>query len=136
MQSGNPFQDPLRFARQGSECAVVIFGAHGDLTRRMLVPALYRLFSDRRLSTGFAMVGISRTPMSDEQFREKLRDDAFDPAQWESFARGIFYLPGDVNDPQTYARLSARLAELKASATQAATCSSISPRSPAQYWGR
>ena len=58
----NPFQDPLRFERRVPECAVVIFGANGDLTKRKLMPALYRLAYDRRLSAGFAVIGISRTP--------------------------------------------------------------------------
>ena len=68
----NPFQDPLRFERRVPECVVVIFGANGDLTKRKLMPALYRLAYDRRLSAGFAVVGISRTPLSDDQFREKV----------------------------------------------------------------
>ncbi len=118
MRSGNPFHDPLRFGRQVAECAVVIFGANGDLTRRKLAPALYRLYSGRRLSAGFAVAGISRTPVSDEQFRDKLREavaaeTSFDPRVWESFARAIFYLPGDVNDPQMYPRLAARLREIE-----------------------
>ena len=71
----NPFQDPLRFERRVPECTVVIFGANGDLTKRKLLPALYRLMYERRLSPGFAVVGISRTPMSDDQFREKMRDE-------------------------------------------------------------
>ena len=72
MPTQNPFQDPLRFERRVPECAVVIFGANGDLTKRKLLPALYRLAYDRRLSAGFAVVGISRTPLTDDQFREKM----------------------------------------------------------------
>ena len=74
MPNDNPFQDPLRFERQAPECAVVIFGANGDLTKRKLIPALYRLAYDRRLAAGFAVVGTSRTPMTDDQFREKMRE--------------------------------------------------------------
>src|SRR5262252_1850796 len=72
MANDNPFQDPLRFERQAPECAMVIFGAHGDLTKRKLMPALYRLAYDRRLAAGFAVVGISRTPLTDDAFREKM----------------------------------------------------------------
>src|ERR1035437_671866 len=50
MPNENPFQDPLRFERQVPECVIVIFGANGDLTKRKLLPALYRLAFDRRLS--------------------------------------------------------------------------------------
>jgi len=73
MANENPFQDPLRFERQVPECVIVIFGANGDLTKRKLLPALYRLAFDRRLAAGFAIVGISRTPLSDDAFREKMR---------------------------------------------------------------
>src|SRR5690348_18302918 len=99
----NPFQDSLRFERRIPECAVVIFGANGDLTKRKLMPALYRLAYERRLPAGFAMLGISRTPMTDDQFREKmqesvekfLEDSPFDKDIWSSFAQGLFYMAGD-----------------------------------------
>jgi glucose-6-phosphate 1-dehydrogenase len=116
----NPFQDPLRFERHVPECVLVIFGANGDLTKRKLVPALYRLACDRRLSTGFSVIGISRTPMTDDAFREKLREsvekflgkDAFDADVWDSFAQGLFYVAGDVGDPGMYQSLGGRLVEI------------------------
>ena len=74
MSQENPFQDPLRFERGVPPCAVVIFGAHGDLARRKLIPALYRLARQRLLPPGFAVVGNSRTPLSDEAFRDKMRE--------------------------------------------------------------
>ncbi len=67
-------QDPLRFNRKTPPCAVVIFGANGDLTKRKLMPALYRLAWEGRLAPGFAVVGISRTAMSDDDFRERMHD--------------------------------------------------------------
>src|SRR5271157_2350246 len=110
----NPFQDALRFERQAPECAIVIFGANGDLTRRKLMPALYRLAYDRRLSAGFAVVGISRTPLSDDQFRENMldavkrfsEDTTFDADVWRTFAEGLFYVAGDINDAGLYQRLA------------------------------
>ena len=49
MSDANPFQDPLRFESSRSlSCAIVIFGANGDLTKRKLIPALYRLAYDRQ----------------------------------------------------------------------------------------
>ena len=54
-------------------CAVVIFGATGDLTKRKLVPALYALAHDGLLPAGFAMMGTGRTRLSDAQFRELMR---------------------------------------------------------------
>jgi glucose-6-phosphate 1-dehydrogenase len=117
----NPFQDALRFERRVPECTVVIFGANGDLTKRKLLPALYRLMYERRLSPGFAVVGVSRTPMSDDQFREKMResvrqfleDSPFDEDVWTGFSQGLFYMPGDVHDIGSYERLATRLGEIE-----------------------
>ncbi len=119
----NPFQDPLRFERRVPECAVVIFGANGDLTKRKLLPALYRIAYERRLAPGFAVVGISRTEMSDDQFREKMResvaqfleDSPFDEDVWNAFAQSLFYVAGDLNDAALYASLSAKLKEIEES---------------------
>jgi glucose-6-phosphate 1-dehydrogenase len=122
MANENPFQDRLRFERQVPECAVVIFGANGDLTKRKLMPALYRLAYDRRLSTGFAVVGSSRTPLSDEQFRENMQaavkefseDTDFDADVWKTFAQGLFYVAGDVGDQGLYDGLGKKLAAIEA----------------------
>src|SRR5215472_9882729 len=121
MANENPFQDPLRFERQVPACVIVIFGANGDLTKRKLLPALYRLAYDRRLAAGFAIVGISRTPLSDDQFREKMResvkefseDTPLDPAVWNDFARGLHYVAGDIADAALYRSLGARLADVE-----------------------
>jgi glucose-6-phosphate 1-dehydrogenase len=118
----NPFQDPLRFDRRVPECMVVIFGANGDLTKRKLLPALYRLAFERRLSPGFAVLGVSRTPMSDDQFRDKMRepvakyleDSPFDEEVWKSFAQSLFYTAGDVNDLSSFDPLAARVQEIDA----------------------
>jgi glucose-6-phosphate 1-dehydrogenase len=121
MANENPFQDPLRFERQVPECASVIFGANGDLTKRKLMPALYRLAYDRRLSTGFAVVGSSRTPLSDDQFREKMleavkefsEDTEFDESVWKTFAQGLFYVSGDIGDAGLYRRIAEKLATIE-----------------------
>src|SRR5438477_2421249 len=121
MTLANPFQDPLRFERRVPECTVVIYGANGDLTKRKLMPSLYRLMYERRLSPGFAVVGVSRTPMSDDQFREKMReavrqfleDSPFDESVWSGFSQGLFYEPGDVHDTDSYTRLAKRLTEIE-----------------------
>src|SRR6516225_10839407 len=117
----NPFQDSLRFERHVPECAIVIFGASGDLTKRKLMPALYRLAYDHRLAAGFAVVGVSRTALSDDQFRAKMleavqqfsEDTQFDEDVWKSFAAGLFYIPGDIHDPGFYQRLSQKLEEVE-----------------------
>jgi glucose-6-phosphate 1-dehydrogenase len=116
----NPFNDPLRFERRVPECAIIIFGANGDLTKRKLLPALYRLAYERRLPASFAIVGNSRTPMSDDAFREKmheavkqfLEDSPFDEDLWTSFARNLYYVAGDLKDAHMYAGIGAKLAAL------------------------
>ena len=121
MAQANPFQDPLRFERRVPPCALVIFGANGDLTKRKLLPSLYRLAFERRLPQGFAVLGISRTAMSDDDFRKKmeasvkefLENSPFDQALWDEFARGLFYVAGDVNDDAAYHRVAARLEEIE-----------------------
>lgn len=120
MAEANPFHDPQRFERRVPPCALVIFGANGDLTKRKLVPSLYRLAYERRLPQGFAVVGISRTAMSDEAFREKmeasvkefLENSPFDQALWEEFEKCLFYVAGDLNNAQLYADLDKRLGEI------------------------
>jgi glucose-6-phosphate 1-dehydrogenase len=118
----NPFQDPLRFERRVPECAMVIFGATGDLTRRKLMPALYRLAYDRRLSAGFAVIGTGRRPLSDDDFRDQMKeavrkfseDTPLDEDVWRSFAAGLFFLSGDIDDPALYPRIAQKLADVDA----------------------
>lgn len=120
MSDANPFQDPLRFERRVPPCAIVIFGANGDLAKRKLLPALYRLAYERRFPQGFAIIGNSRTPMSDEQFRDVMKtsvrtfleDSPFEEDLWADFAQGLFYTAGDLTDPTMYAELKARLGEI------------------------
>ena len=59
--------------RRAPACALVIFGASGDLTERKLLPAVERLRAYNRLPREFALVGVGRTPMTDGEFAERLR---------------------------------------------------------------
>ena len=79
-------------------CAIVIFGASGDLTARKLVPALYNLYLHDGLPKPFVIVGASRTSMSHEEFRERLKanyasSEKADLARWEEFAANLYYQP-------------------------------------------
>ncbi len=114
----NTLQDEARLPRVPDPGVVVIFGASGDLTSRKLVPALYDLAAQRRLPMEFAVVGISRTEMSHEEFRDKLRkalgehrNEVSDDV-WETFSKGIYYLPGDSKEPDTYEELKNFLKEI------------------------
>src|SRR5215510_11414486 len=109
----NPLREGVRLERTAEPCVVVIFGASGDLTKRKLVPALYRLTQQRLLPAEFAILGSARTKMSHDQFREEMKDaivtysDAkqVDEAVWDSFAKGIFYVAGDINNADSYSEI-------------------------------
>ena len=99
---------------------VVILGASGDLTQRKLMPALYNLFLDKWLPNQFAMIGVSRTEMSDDEFRQRLRSgiDRFsrrcqaDDPNWSAFAPLLTYLSADPTESMTYDALSEQLSSL------------------------
>ncbi len=113
----NPLRRGLVEDRTGDSCAVVIFGASGDLTRRKLMPALYNLAWARSLPGGFAVVGVARRDKNDESFRAEMRDAVssfsrrkpIDHAVWSDFERGISYVRGAASDPATYEALRAHL---------------------------
>ena len=92
---------------------MVICGATGDLTERKLAPALYNLMLGGYLPPEFSVVGFARREMSSQQFRDHLREgiDQFSrnrPAKasvWQSFAKGIEYHRGDLDEPAAYASL-------------------------------
>ncbi|HEX8502203.1 MAG TPA: glucose-6-phosphate dehydrogenase [Pyrinomonadaceae bacterium] len=116
----NPLRVGMRLERAAEPCAVVIFGASGDLAKRKLIPALYRLVQERLLPAEFAIVGLGRTPMSDEEFRGKMKEavaefseaKSVDEEVWRSFAAGLSYLPSAIDRPESYAELAARLEEV------------------------
>jgi glucose-6-phosphate 1-dehydrogenase len=97
---------------------IAIFGGGGDLTWRKLVPALYNLFLDGYLPDRFAVVGLDRKEMTDDEFREHLRDgvDQFSrrgkakDEAWKEFASHVAFLSADFGDPATYVALKERLA--------------------------
>jgi len=121
MAAGNPFSDPLRFERRAPPCAIVIFGANGDLTKRKLMPALYRLAYERRVPSEFAIIGNSRTALTDQQFRDRMREEVshflegeqLDASVWETFASSLYYIAGDLNDAGFYKTLAGKLSEVE-----------------------
>jgi glucose-6-phosphate 1-dehydrogenase len=116
----NPLRAGLRLERAAEPCAVVIFGASGDLAKRKLMPALYRLTQERLLPAEFAVVGLGRTQWTDEEFRARMRESVaefsdagrVDEEAWQSFARGLRYLPSDIRNAEDYRRLGALLEEV------------------------
>ena len=99
---------------------IVIMGATGDLTRRKLMPALFQLSCKGRLPPGLRILGFSRSPYSDDQFRElmwkgaqELGELAVRRADWEKFAPIIHYIPGDLGQPEDLQDLQGRLEEME-----------------------
>jgi len=121
---------PGRTARavQAPPCAMVIFGSSGDLTKRLLIPALYNLAKAGRLSDKFALIGVDRTDRSHEEFRAYLAEGVrsfvsdtgtgpvtapFDARAWEFLAARMTHLKGDVTDPAMYDQLGQALKEIE-----------------------
>ncbi len=115
----NPLRVGLRKERVPEPQILVIFGASGDLTQRKLVPAIYQMKRDRRLPPETTVVGVARRPWSHDYFREQMREGIEEfgggignEELWQDFAKGLYYCPGDIDNPESYQKLKAFLAEL------------------------
>ena len=101
-------------------CAIVIFGASGDLTRRKLIPALFELANCGSLASRFAIVGFARSPLSDTAFQdsaaEAVRSDSescrVSEESLRAFAQSFAYVAGEYDQPGGFEKLSHRLDEL------------------------
>ena len=108
--------------RSAEITALILFGATGDLTRRKLIPAIYSLTADGLLPCGLPIISIGRrTPDLEAlvaEFREaaatRARKKPLDDAIWRAMAADIEYILGELDDPETYRRLAAKLAEIDA----------------------
>jgi glucose-6-phosphate 1-dehydrogenase len=107
-----PTAAPPRIGKQGDPCVMVIFGAAGDLTGRMLIPALYNLARAGLLSREFAVVGVARSQFSNDEFRKKVYEDVkaycdtcVDSDLWEWFSKRFYYFAGDFGDDKLYPQL-------------------------------
>lgn len=106
-----------------------LFGAHGDLVKRLLVPSLYNLTRDGLVGDALRIVGVDHNKVSDEEYRGKLGDfmneiaaknaakrgdgegaePALDPQLWDRLAQRIAYLEGDFLDDATYQAIAQRI---------------------------
>jgi glucose-6-phosphate 1-dehydrogenase len=95
-------------------CTLVIFGASGDLARRLLAPAIAHLLRDGAISPDFAVIGLAHTAYTEEAFRQRLESGAREftpPTQGRpgELPAVVQYIPGDFEDPETYRKLKAAL---------------------------
>ena len=132
-----------RRAAVAPPCAMVIFGAGGDLTKRLVAPALYNLVTAKRLPDGFRLVGVDHGERTVEEWRKSLTDmmnefvakgggefqaDRIDQTAWRWLTDRMTYLQGDLDRPANLQPAQASI--LRASTrrpARRATISSISP---------
>ena len=108
-------------------CAIVIFGASGDLAQLKLIPAVYELCREKLVADKFVLIGYARstqkkdgTPLNDQQYRKdcleaikkNARHKPIDDSVWKKMEPNIFYIAGAYDSEDDHARLSARLKEL------------------------
>jgi glucose-6-phosphate 1-dehydrogenase len=120
-------QSPSREARQqAEECAIVIFGAFGDLTKRLVMPALYNLARTKVLPEHFALVGVDMAEGTAESWATHLHEmlvsfignassefniDAVDEDVWKNLASRMAYVRGDITKPEIYQAIGKALDE-------------------------
>jgi glucose-6-phosphate 1-dehydrogenase len=103
---------------------MVIFGGAGDLTKRLVVPSLYNLACSDLLPDGFAIVGFDLADANEEAWKKTLTEmveqfvkaaDAnsnVDQAKWQWLTDRMFYVQGDLTNPDSYQKLKAKLVEV------------------------
>ena len=106
-QQENPLLEGLRLRRTPDPCALVIFGASGDLTKRKLFPALYSLALRHLLPERFGIIGVARSEEGDDEFREAMKRavqefgrDAFEQETWDWLAERTRYIATDFADEE------------------------------------
>ena len=112
----NPLREGLSTRAVPQPCAIVIFGATGDLTHRKLIPALYNLAAAGELPPAVTVVGFARRPKSDDEFRKELekttkqfsRQDVREDI-WKTFSQSLFYHQSEFEDESGYQSLAQRL---------------------------
>lgn len=104
----------LAVGERPDPCAIVLFGASGDLGTRELVPSLFELYAKSLLPQHFAIVGVARSEWSHEEYRDRMCRSVEENCSvgcddFETFARHLYYVAGDVGDNAAYTRLAEEL---------------------------
>ncbi|MBE7464267.1 MAG: glucose-6-phosphate dehydrogenase [Planctomycetes bacterium] len=110
-ETDNPTSNP---------CIMLIFGASGDLTKRLLVPAMYNLACDGLLSDNFAVLGSAMDKLTTEEWRARMNEDIkkfhtrkeFDQAVWDKLVSRFHYIPAGFADLDAFQTLKKKVAEL------------------------
>lgn len=91
---------------------LVIFGASGDLTKRKLIPALFELYTRHFLPDSFAIVGASRSPLSDDEFRKIADEFLPDNKETAEFKKMLYYQPVSPDNVKDFEKLKLRMEAL------------------------
>ena len=115
----NPLREGLSTKAVPQPCAIVIFGATGDLTHRKLLPALYNLAADGELPPAVSVIGFARRPKSDDDFRREMEEAVRKFSRqtvrdeiWKSFGQSLFYHQSDFADESGFKTLAERLQKI------------------------
>ena len=118
-QLPNPLREGLSSKAVPQPCAIVIFGATGDLTHRKLIPALYNIAADGEMPPAVAVIGFARRPKTDEEFRAEMAEATRNFSRqtvrdevWQHFAQSLFYHQSEFADEEGYRKLADRLDRL------------------------
>ncbi len=118
-ENANPLREGLSNKAVPQPCAVVIFGATGDLTHRKLVPALYNIAADGELPPAVAVIGFARRPKTDDEFRKEMEEATRKFSRqtvrdeiWDKFADALYYHQSEFGDEAGYKTLAERLDKL------------------------
>jgi len=109
----NPLAEGLETVKRAPPGVLVVFGASGDLTHRKLLPSLERLSRRRLLPAAFAIIGVARTDMSDDGFRDLMAEAVPDAGPgWAEIIKNSVYISGEYAHPDTFKKLQRRLKEI------------------------
>ncbi|WP_428484823.1 glucose-6-phosphate dehydrogenase [Rhodopila sp.] len=118
--SSHQFDQPAAGVKQAPPCTLVIFGAGGDLTKRLLMPALYNLSGGKLLPDRFSIIGVDRVQQGDDAWRHTLTETMqsftkdktaefytpkLDDAAWGWVSSRLHYLSGDFSQDETFANI-------------------------------
>src|SRR5207302_10884647 len=119
ISQSNPLRMGLSTRAVPQPCALVIFGATGDLAHRKLIPALYNLAAAGELPPAVTVIGFARRPKKDDEFRDDLaqttKQFSRQPVRdeiWKTFAQSLFYHQSEFDDEKGYQSLTKRLEQV------------------------
>ena len=110
----NPLAEGIDSTRRAPAGVLVIVGASGDLTARKLLPALEQLSRRRLLPQSFGVVGVARTELTDDGFRQLMTESVPDAGPgWADVIKASRYVTGEYSQPETFQTLAATIGEVE-----------------------